>query len=158
MASDSRAPNKRVGERIETAIARRVPALGLVPDDVAEHYDAVATTTIDAQTLPMAGACLVERGTSVEIKSAARSYADGQRGRFYVRAKQHAELLTMGGVYLFAVRDRDDESAIHALKAIPASLVDELLPSWLDGGPGRAEYAQVSWGRLFEAAEVGCDE
>jgi hypothetical protein len=130
----------------------------LVPDGVAEHYDAVATETIDARTLPMAGTCLIERGTHVEIKSVAHSHADGQRGRFYIRAKQHTELVAMGGVYLFVVRDSDDAAAIRALKAVPASLVDELLPSWLDGGPGRAEYAQMSWGRLFDAAEVDLDE
>jgi hypothetical protein len=157
MASDTRAPNKRAGENVETAISRRVPALGLVPDGVAEHYDAVATVTVDPSgDLPMIGLCLLERGTLVEIKSVLVRYSDGARGRFNLRPSQHQQLLEAAGAYLFVVCESGQRRTILATKVVPASIVDELLPSdWFDGGDNRENFAQLSWGRFFDAEEVG---
>lgn len=148
--------NKRAGLNVETAGVQRVPELGLVPDEIAPHHDAIATATIDpTEDLPMVGICLLERGTVVEIKSAQIRYADGQRGRFYIRPKQHAALLGDAGVYLFAVCDRDDRE-ILAMKIVPATVVDDVLGDdpWIDGGDGRSDYAQLSWSRLFSPSEV----
>jgi len=152
----SLAPNKRAGIGVEIAITTdHVPALQLVPDEVAEHYDAVATTLITpSETIPFVGICLLERGSIVEIKSTIRTYADGRRGRFKIRRSQHETLLDSAGAYLFVVcRDTVDRPAV-ALKVIPATTVDALVHSWIDSASSRSEYAQISWGSLFDPAEI----
>ena len=155
-AVDRRAPNKRAGERVEEIITTdRVPKLGPVPDDVAEHHDAVATATVDpGDDLPMVGLCLLERGTLVEIKSVLVRLSDGARGRFHLRPSQHQRLLEAAGAYLFVVCESERRTVL-AVKVVPASIVDEHLPEWFDGGDGREDFAQLSWGRFFDAEEVG---
>jgi len=149
------AANKALGQSAEISVREVVPQLGFVPDDVAEHYDAVATDVIVPEAdLPMVGICLVERGTRLEIKSVALRYADGARGRFYVRRRQHEMLLEAGGVYLFAVCSDSDSRDVLGLKAVPATIVDDVINSWLDGGSGRQDYAQLSWSNVFDASEV----
>jgi hypothetical protein len=81
-------------------------------------------------------------------------YDGGQRGRFYFRPEQHAELLEEGGVYLFAVCDADPERELLALKVVPATVVDDALLSWIDGGDGRSDFAQLAWSRIFASEEV----
>jgi hypothetical protein len=150
------APNKRAGIGVEIAITNdHVSALQLVPDEVAEHYDAVATTLVTpTQAMPFVGLCVLERGIIVEIKSTIVAYADGRRGRFKIRRSQHETLLDEAGVYLFAVcRDTLDRPAL-ALKVVPATTVDALVQSWIDSASSRSEYAQISWGSVFEPAEV----
>ncbi|WP_251342443.1 hypothetical protein [Haloplanus halophilus] len=147
------AANKAAGEDVERAVASAVPQLGLVPDDVALAYDAVATSAVfPGADLPMVGLCVVERGTPVEIKSCQRRYSQRQRGRYYLRPEQHGALVETGGVYVFAVRDQSDD--LLALKVVPAVTVGDLIPSWLDGGDGRSDYAQLAWSRLFRPAAV----
>lgn len=155
------AANKRAGELVETSVGARVPELGLVPDDVVEHYDAIATTLVEPSAdLPFAGICLLERGTVVEIKSVMVAYADGQRGRFYFRPAQHDALVDDAGAYLFAVCEATPDRELLALKVVPATAVDDVLGDdpWLDGGPGRSDYAQLSWGRVFDETEVSAGE
>ncbi|MBO4248363.1 hypothetical protein IL252_11115 [Halomicrobium sp. IBSBa] len=152
----SLAPNKKAGIGVEIAITTdHVPALQLVPDEVAEHYDAVATTLVTPTAdIPFVALCLLERGTQVEIKSTIVTYADGRRGRFKIRRSQHETLLEIGGVYLFAVcRDLPDRPPV-ALKVVPATTVDEVIHSWIDSSGTRSDYAQVSWGSVFDATEV----
>lgn len=152
----SLAPNKRAGIGVEIAITSdHVPALHLVPDEVAEHYDAVATTLITPSTaLPFVGLCVLERGSIVEIKSTIQTYADGRRGRFKIRRSQHEALLDSAGAYLFVVcRDTIDRPPV-ALKVVPATTVDALVHSWIDSATSRSEYAQISWGSIFDASEV----
>lgn len=158
-ASTSLAPNKRAGISVEVAISTdHVPQLQLVPDSVAQHYDAVATGLVQPSAdLPHVGICLLERGTIVEIKSVVTTYADGRRGRFYVRPEQHQRLLDDAGVYLFVVcRDSFDRDPL-AIKVVPATIVDDVIGEWNSGGDGRSDYVQVSWGRIFDPEEVdGC--
>jgi len=148
--------NKRAGISTEIVVTtKHIPQLQLVPDDGAQHYDAIATTLVTpGSELPFVGICLLERGMLVEIKSVVVSYADGSRGRFYVRPEQHEQLLEDAGVYLFAVcRDTPDREVI-ALKIVPATTVDAVIGSWIDGGDGRSNYAQLAWSRVFDACEV----
>ncbi len=153
--ADTRARNKIAGERAEQNVAEAVSPLELVPDDVAADIDAVATATIDpSEQLPMVGLCLLERGTLVEIKSVIVRYDGGSRGRFYFRPEQHSVLLEEGGVYLFAVCEADPEREILGLKVVPASVVDDALLSWIDGGEGRSRFAQLAWSRIFSPEEV----
>ena len=155
--SDPLAANKRAGELVETSVRARIPDLGLVPDDVVEHYDAVATTLVEPSTdVPFAGICLLERGTVVEIKSVMVAYADGARGRFYFRPAQHTALVDDAGVYLFAVCEATPDREILAMKVVPATAVDELLGDdpWIDGGRGRSDYAQLAWSNVFDVEEV----
>ncbi|WP_018259359.1 hypothetical protein [Halomicrobium katesii] len=152
----SLAPNKKAGISVEIVItADHVPALQLVPDEVEEHYDAVATTALSPTIeIPFVGLCVLERGTVVEIKSTIVTYADGRRGRFKIRRSQHEALLEIGGVYLFAVcRDLPDRPPV-ALKIVPATTVDDVIHSWIDSSGTRSDYAQISWGSVFDAAEV----
>lgn len=153
--SDRVAANKAAGESAERSVQDHVPQLGLVPDDVVDHYDAIATATIDPTSdLPIVGICLVERGTRVEIKSVVKNYTDGARGRFYVRRNQHERLLEAAGVYLFAVCSETSSRDVLALKIVPAVAVDDAIYSWLDGGPGRSDYAQLAWSNIFDDTEV----
>ncbi|WP_435067686.1 hypothetical protein [Haloplanus sp. C73] len=148
------AANKRAGERVETHVVSRVTELNLVPDDVAIEYDAVATTAVyPASDLPMVGLCVVNRGTPVEIKSVVRRMSTGERGRFYLRPEQHKALVDAGGVYLFAVCTSDDRDVL-ALKIVPATVLEDLIPSWLDGGDGRSDYSQLAWTNVFDVCEV----
>lgn len=152
----ARVSSKSAGDRSEGAVIEAVDELEHVPDLEAEHYDAVTTTVlVPSETVSFAGICVLERGTVVEIKSVMVVYGDGQRGRFYLRQEQHRELLSRGGSYLFAVCAPRPDREVLALKVVPASLVDELIPSWLDGGEGRADYAQIAWSRVFDPDEVG---
>ncbi|WP_226010508.1 hypothetical protein [Halomicrobium salinisoli] len=157
-ADDRLATNKRAGLDVEVAIADvHVPQLRLVPDDVVDYYDAVAASLVQpSASVPFVGICLLERGTVVEIKSAQVTYADGARGRFYVRPAQHEALLEDGGVYLFAVCTSDADREVLALKVVPATVVDDVLGEdpWIDGGAGRSDYAQVAWSRIFDPEEV----
>jgi hypothetical protein len=153
------APNKRAGVEVEDAIIASVDGLEAVPNPDA-HHDAVCRDAVHPSAdLPMVLLCVLERGTHVEIKSALDAYTGGreQRGRFYFRPQQHAALLDAGGSYLFAVCERGlatDARTVIARKVVPATIVDDVLPEWFDGGEGRGDYAQVSWSRLFRPEEV----
>lgn len=147
------AANRAAGEQTERHVAAAVPALGLVPDDVVETYDAIATSAIfPSESLPMVGLCVVARGTRVEIKSAVRRQSHGERGRFYVRPEQHDRLVEAGGVYVFAVVDEDRRPL--ALKVVPATTFEALIPAWRSGGDGRSDYAQLAWSNLFATGAV----
>ncbi|QGX96700.1 hypothetical protein EI982_14700 [Haloplanus rallus] len=151
--SDRVAENRAAGEATERHVAAAIPELGLVPDDVVEWYDAVATTAIfPSTTLPMVGLCVIDRGVPVEIKSAQRRLSAQRRGRFYVRPEQHDRLIEAGGVYVFAVVDEDRRPL--ALKVVPATTFEVLIPAWLDGGEGRSDYAQLAWSKLFAQRAV----
>jgi len=150
--SDAVARNKRAGETIERVVSTTIPEFGLVPDEVAIEYDAVATSAVfPATDLPMVGLCVVERGTPVEIKSAVRRLSSGKRGRLYFRPAQHESLVEAGGVYCITVREGE---AVLAMKIVPAVVVEDLLPGWLDGGDGRSDYAQLAWSNLIAPDEV----
>jgi hypothetical protein len=147
------APNRAAGEETERYVAAAVPELSLVPDDVVEWHDSIATGAIfPASDLPMVGLCVVARGTVVEIKSAKRRLPGQRRGRFYARPEQHDRLVAAGGVYVFAVVD--ESRAPLALKVVPATTFEALLPAWRSGGDGRSDHTQVAWSRLFDPAEV----
>lgn len=151
------APNKAAGLEAARRAVAKLPHCSLVPDAVAMHYDAVATAPVSpSRAVPFVGLCLLERGTRIEVKSVRQRYADGQRGRFYLRTDQHESLLDHGGVYLFVVTTEDASGRRPvACKIVPATTVDGLLPDgWLDGGPDRSDYRQVAWSRVFEPAEV----
>jgi hypothetical protein len=155
------APNKRAGVNVEDLLIADVDELDAAADPDA-HYDAVCSTALFPSTsLPFVAMCVLERGTHVEIKSALHRYTSGARGRFHVRPTQHRALLEDSGSYLFAVCERPgwgDDREVLALKVVPATVVDDLLPEWFDGGEGREDYAQLSWGRLFRPEEVSDGE
>jgi hypothetical protein len=151
--TDPVAQNRAAGEQTERHVATAIPELGLVPDDVVEWYDAVARSAIfPAASLPMVGLCVVARGTPVEIKSAVVRLSTWKRGRFYVRPEQHDRLVETGGVYVFAVVD-DDRQPL-ALKVVPATTFEAILPGWRSGGGGRSDYTQLAWSNLFATGRV----
>jgi len=147
--------SRAAGENAESAVIETVDALEYVPDTEAEHYDARTTTLVTpGETVLFAGVCLLEAETVVEIKSVMAVYGESQaRGRYYLRRGQHERLLADAGVYLFAVCEPRPDRAVLALKVIPATLVDELINSWIDP-KGRAEYAQLTWSNIFDPSEV----
>jgi len=152
--SNAVATNKAAGEMTEFAVDRILPSIRLIPDDIEMHYDAVATSAFFPGDLVSMLECIsVQRGTVIEIKSTIRRLTSGQRGRFYLRPDQHASLVEADGVYAFAVCT-DDERDILALKIVPAEIVDELVSSWIDPGPTRSNYAQLSWSNIFDVREV----
>lgn len=150
------ASSKRGGENAASAIIQRHPELVYVPDTEAQHYDARVSELLSPSTaLPFVGMCLLEVGTAVEIKSTMAVYGEAQsRGRFYLRRKQHRRLVEDSGVYLFVVCEPRPSRPVIAAKVVPATSVGGLVSSWIDGGD-RADYAQITWGRIFDDSEVG---
>jgi len=159
MSSTSRQlSSKRAGDRAEGAAIDAVDELEHVPDTEVEHADARAERTIAPRpALPTVGLPLVERGTLVEIKSAIARLETGGRGRFYVRRGQHDELVQDAAVYLFVVCAPTPDRAPIAMKLVPAVALEDVVSSWRDAGPDRPDYAQVRWGRIFDASEVNRD-
>ncbi|QCJ47258.1 hypothetical protein [Haloprofundus sp. MHR1] len=156
MSSRVRAASKRAGENAEAAVIQTVPELESVPDADDVHVDARVAELLSPSTeLPFVGMCVLEVGILVEIKSVMAVYGEAQtRGRFYLRRGQHEHLLAEGGVYLFAVCKPRPKRPLIAMKVVPATAVDELVCSWIDGGDGRPNYAQIRWSRVFDVATV----
>ena len=150
------ASSKRAGENAESEVIQRHPELEYVGDTEAQHYDArVSELLSPSPMLPFVGMCLLEVGTAVEIKSTMAVYGEAQaRGRFYLRRKQHRRLVDEAGVYLFAVCEPRPARPVIAAKIVPATTVGGLVSSWIDGGD-RADYAQLTWGRIFDESELG---
>ena len=152
----SLARSKRIGESVEGAVIQAVPELDPVADRDA-HVDAEVVETIDPRPdLPTVGLAVVERGAAIEIKSCGAVVTTSQqRGRFYLRRQQHEYLLDVAGSYLFAVTPPHKRTPL-AMKIVPATAVADVLSSWIDPD-GREPYAQVSWSRIFDVAEVDPD-
>ena len=153
--SAARASSKHAGETAEAAVLERVPELEYVRDVENEHVDArVADVLVPRADVPTVALPVLEVGTLVEIKSVMVVYGENQtRGRYYLREQQHRHLLEHGAVYLFAVCVPAPSRDVIAVKIVPATIVDELVSSWIDAGD-RPEYAQLSWSRIFDPAEV----
>ena len=84
----------------------------------------------------------------------------GQRGRFYIRRRQHERLVAEGGVYVFAVYEEAPGRPIRGLRVAAADAVDALLPDgWTDVDGPRSEtgYRQLAWSRLLDTVTVEGD-
>lgn len=149
---------KVTGEAMEAAVIQAVDELDAVGDGSAEWHD--ARTTGPLQPGPehsIESVLLVESGTPVEIKSAQTRLASGNRGRFYLRKRQHERLVSEGAVYLFAVYDPRALSVI-AMHVAPAVAVDERLPDGWTAveDPTRREdgFRQLTWTNFIAAETV----
>jgi hypothetical protein len=153
--ADSATDCKRLGERVEALVVETVDGLEAAPERDA-HHDARTTEVVDAtDDLPLGGTVLLERDTPVEIKSAAVVVTERERrGRFYFRRQQHSALLDSCGAYLFVVlAPNPARENILAMRAIPASLVDETLGNWTEPD-GRAAFSQRAWTNYISARRV----
>jgi len=150
-------PSKRAGEAVEARVLEEIAELRNVTDATAEWHDAEVESLLEpSERVVFCGINLLAAGTPVEIKSAQTRLASGQRGRFYLRQRQHERLLDAAASYLFAVYNPRDRS-VEAIAIMPASLVDELLPDgWTSVDADRSErgYRQLGWSRVFDPAEV----
>jgi hypothetical protein len=151
---------KKAGEEVEDNILQRVTELRYVTDQTAEWHDARVETLLEPphDAVTFYGVNLLAVGSIVECKGAQYRYANGQRGRWYIRKGQHERLLDAGGFYALAVYDPRDRR-LRAIAVIPASLVDELLPDDWITRDDRAErgYNQLGWARLLDPEEVGSE-
>ena len=149
----NRAASKRAGEAAEAAVIQRGPELTPAPER-SEHVDAeISTLLVPRAEVPTVGLPVVERGTPVEIKSCGVVATVNQsRGRFYLRRTQHRHLVGESGIYLFAVTPPHSGEPL-ACKLVPASVVGEAIAGWIEPD-GRATYAQLAWGRVFDSEEV----
>jgi hypothetical protein len=149
--------SKAAGEAVEAEVIQRVPCLEYVGDHTAEWHDArVSTLLDDSGPVQMGVVPLLERDTRVEIKAAQRRLTSGQRGRYYIRERQHERLVNDGAAYLFAVYD-PRSTEVLAMLATPATVVDDVLPDgWtsVDGDRAEAGYRQLAWSRLLDPSEV----
>lgn len=153
-ASGGMAPARRRGDRAVTEIIPRVDGLRHVPDKEAEHYDVEAERAIfPTEAVTFVGICVLGAGSIIEVKSCIPRLTSGQRGKFYLRRGQHEQLVEEGGYYLFAVVSPHDREPI-AMIAVAATTVDDVIPSWRDGGDGRQDCSQISWSRIFDVQEV----
>ena len=151
----SLARSKRIGESVEAVVIQRIDELA--PESSRDaHVDATVETTIDASAaLPTVGLPVLEAGTGVEIKSCGVVLASQRRGRYKLRQTQHEYLLDESAVYLFVVTPPHDSTPL-ALKVVPATVVDGVISGWVET-ERRSPYAQVSWGRFFDAEELDPD-
>lgn len=147
---------KAAGEAIEAEVLQVVDALAYVGDGEAEWHDARVDGLLEPSDLVTFGSTpLLEHGTPVEIKAAQRLNS-GQRGRYFIRERQHDRLVAEAAAYLFAVYDPRTRDLL-AMLAVPASIVDELLPDgWTNVEADRSEtgYRQLAWSRLFDTESV----
>lgn len=154
---DSRAPSKAAGEDVEAEVIQRVPELEFVSDRTARWHDARVNGLLEpSATVAFGDVLLLEDGTPVEIKGAQRRLNGGQRGRYYIRQRQHERLVAEGASYLFAVYDPRSRDVL-AMLVVPASIVDHVLPEgWTSVGGDRREkgYRQLAWSRLIDPGRV----
>jgi hypothetical protein len=153
--SEAWTSSRASGDRIEHEIVQRLPVQA-ISDDAAEWYDCAPTKPLPAHDDRLGQSIVIEPDTPVEIKAARRRNASGQRGRFYLRKRQHARLEAHSGYYLFAVYVPEEEPILSLLLA-PASAVDGMIPSWItpDGDAAdRATYGQLSWSRFFDPKDL----
>ncbi|WP_435124061.1 hypothetical protein [Halobaculum sp. D14] len=145
---------KESGETVEAAVIDRFPALEYVADSRAAWHDAeTAGALTPSDALTFGSVPVVGSGTAVEIKAAQGRQSGGQRGRFYFRQQQHRALVDAGGVYLFVVYAPTYEHPHLARLLVPASVVDELIPSWIEVD-GRLTHAKLAWSRIIDPNEV----
>lgn len=152
MGSAAGDSSKQLGERAEAAIIEQVDSLDPVPDTHAEHYDAVPMAAIFPSTVPMVGIAVVGAGRPVEIKTTVPRLSDGERGRLYLRRQQHQSLVDDAGCYLLAVTTPHDREPL-AMKLLAARTLGDLISSWIEP-ENRADYAQISWGRIFDREDI----
>ena len=155
MSTQTKISSKHAGSNAAHSVLEAVPELEHVPNSEAVHFDARTTTLLTpSEDVGFVGICLLEKGAPVEIKSVMAVYGESQTpGRFYLRRGQHEKLLEDNASYLFAVCEPYPERAVISMKVIPASLVDELIHSWIEPD-NRADYAQLTWTNIFNTEEV----
>jgi hypothetical protein len=145
--------SKQLGERAEAAVIEAFDQLEPVADSEAEHYDAVPARAFGpTERCPFYRLAVLEAGIPVEIKTTIPRLSTGHRGRFYLREKQHDQLVEDGGAYLFAVTEPHQRDPI-AFKIVSARTCNDLIPSWIDAGD-RADYSQITWTNVFHPNEV----
>jgi len=151
-AADGARSPKQSGETVEANVLDLVAELRYVSDRTAEWYDAEVVSLFEPphETVTFRSINLLAVGTPVEIKGAQEWYS-GQRGRFYIRKRQHQQLLDAGGSYLFAVYDPRQNHRVLRMAVMPASVVDEHLPDgWTTRErSGEEGYRQIAWSRVF---------
>lgn len=153
---------KAAGESVEANVLQRVDQLAYVSDREAEWCDAHVESLLDPTTtddVTFCGINLLGKGTPVEIKSAQRELASGQRGRIFIRQRQHERLLDEAASYLVAVYDPRPgrNQRVLGMAVIPASLLDALLPDgWtsVDGDRSEQGYRQLAWSRILDPSDV----
>lgn len=148
---------KRGGDAAAAAVIQRIPALDPVSDRDQQYIDARTTAPLTPAACPIEGGESCPADTPVEIKSVGVVYGrDSANGRFFIPEHQHEHLLEADGWYVFAVCSPDPRRELLALRAVPAEVVGEIVPSWIASGEERSEdaYAQFTWSRLFDSEEV----
>jgi len=145
--------SKHIGDRLESEVIALVPGLKWICDRDNQHIDAETTEAVwPSDLVRLGGICVVEPETQIEIKSASVRLGSGQRGRFYIRKQQHEALFAGAGVYFLAIYAPASYDVI-TLAGVPATIVDERLPSWRDLDRGET-YTQVSWSSVVNPAIV----
>lgn len=133
------------GDSVEGAVIAREP-LEYVSDHIAGWHDARTTDVlVPRDSRPMAGICVVESDTPVEIKGCIPEQGNGSSttpGRWFIRKASHDKLLDARGAYYFCVYAPSPSTPLLAALIAPAAIVDDLLAdSWYDpnrrgGGAG----------------------
>jgi len=153
---------KREREDVEFLAVAPIDGLHHVPDDADVHVDAVATSLVDADSGPVfwAGACLLERGTLVEIKACAIETGAAQSpGRWFFKGRdsgQHSYLKERDGIYLLAVyREVRDQRELVALIFVPAVRIGDLLEGrWYDSGRREGVVGKLRWTHVLDEDDL----
>ena len=143
--------NCQLGLGAEQVACERYP-MERVPDDHHDEWwlDARVAERIDVGD----GFGTVERGTPVEVKSAAWRIQNGtpRRGRWYLRRRSHRRLREADGEYVLLVEGPNErEIAGYVLR--PAWWVEDLITTWSPTSTN--DTAQIPWSRAFDEGSTG---
>lgn len=151
--------SKYSGEEIEGIVCDRVPEISYVPDRQARWHDARVDDVLEPSADVIGvGINLLEVGTAVEIKGCQLEYANNRSGRWYIRKRQHEQLVDEAGAYLFAVYTvQGTTHRVVAMAIVAATTVDDLISDgWTtrDDRSGEEGYRQLAWSRVIDPEVV----
>lgn len=95
-------------------------------------------------------------GTPVEVKACRRRLVNGRRGRWWIEADAHDQLVANSGLYALSVYDPQtlDTGPVLATALVPASWIDQLLTWSPTGGHHKgARQAKLGWPHVLDVQE-----
>lgn len=158
---------KTLGELVEDRVIESVDGLRAA-EERDDHYDAVVDGNVEGRIESESAVYVdapdgaLDDGTKIEIKACLRVQSDGAKGRFYIREKQHRELLDRDGLYLLTVYDVGVETVSHidpdgvelaGFVIASAETVERVRNPWYEAD-GRENYTQIAWSNFsFDGVE-----
>lgn len=155
----SQAHARRADEALERSVFEAVSIdVEHVPDEDVRAYDGrLSETALDrVDPVFIAAETPVELKTCFEWIDDRHSWNGRRRGRWWIGRRAHEALKDLGGAYLLAILDEDDEP-IEALLVRAEVLDDYLADRWTGNGSGHNqgdESAQLRWSAVIDPDDL----